>query len=79
MTDETSLTCVVIPNASISILLYLLSASDGFLLVKVIGLRMLLLGVSSCWHLVLSLVCSSPAPSPTPDTFASKYIGLVSL
>ena len=54
------------PNASLSMLLYLFSAADMLLLAKVIGLRMLLSGASSLGQLIPPLISSRPTPSPTP-------------
>ena len=55
------------------------SVVDRLLLANVTDLRILLSGTSSLGQLVPSLVCSRPAPSPTPDASVSRYSGFVSL
>ena len=49
------------------------SVVDKLLLAKLIGLRLLLSGPSSLGQLVPSLVCSGPAPNPTPDASVSNW------
>ena len=65
------------PNASLSILLYLFSALDRLLLANTMVCNMLLSDTMSHGQLVPFLVYSRPAPSP--DASVSKYSGLVSL
>ena len=66
------------PNASLSVLLYLFSVLDRLLLVNVMDHSMLLSGAVSLGQLVQFLVCSRLAPSPIPDASVSNYSGLVS-
>ena len=64
------------PRASLSKLLYLFSALVRLLVLNVMGLSMLLSGTSSMWQLVLLLVCSRVAPSPTLNTSISMCSSL---
>ena len=65
-------------NASLSILLYLLSVLDRLLLVNVMGLSMLLSGAMSLEKVVSFLVYRRLVPIPAPDASVSGYSGLVS-
>ena len=76
--DGLSLVLCSITSASISVMLYLLSALDRLLLANAMGLSMLLLSALSLWQLVPLLVCSRAAPSVTPDVSVSRYSGWAS-
>ena len=60
-------------SASLSMMLCLISALDRILLAKANRCRALLCEALLCGQLIPILICSSPDPSPTPDTSPSKY------
>ena len=64
------------PNASLSILLYLCSVLDTLTLANAMGCSMLLSGAASLGQFVPFLFCSKLAPSPTQYASVSKYSGL---
>ena len=66
-------------HASFSMLLYIVSALDGLLLVMAMELGAILPGVLLKGQFISPIICSSPAPSPTPDTSVSKNCGSFSL
>ena len=68
--DETSLIHALPHN--FSMLLYLHSVLDRFLLANIIGHRKVLSGTISKGQFVPSLICSSPAPSPNLDASVSR-------
>ena len=62
-----------IPNASLSMLLYLHSALVRLLLANAMGLNMVLSGEISFGNVVPSLVCNRAAPSPILDASVSRH------
>ena len=66
------------PSASLSMLLFLFSVLHRLLLTNVMGLNILLSAAVSLGQLVLLLICTREAPSPTPDASVSRYSSSIS-